>query len=328
MKKATLPSVLFGTLVFAAPTWAQQPAADPAPPPEKRPVSEQDLHDRIEKERASLEAREKRIGAELDALDRAALKDGDWAKEWAGTYYTGDGLGMNVSISVAPKGGLAYTWHGCLGLYDANHGDIVETFPDGLKVKLAIDPSASQYRYLSLRLYFVRWGDRRYLVPEAQMTKLVNNYNEGSFARDAMYSIPRKHEKDENVHRRTPTPPGKPVLPPEFDKLLITAPITLKVTRVAPNPEKPVTNGVKVLQVRVDLDGGSNRAVFRGMEIAYESGFTFGTIRIDTVNETTSSGVLTIFGGDNEKLNPPAVGTELKLPRPEPELPVEPPGKR
>ena len=84
----------------------------------------------------TVEARRKEIEKELKALDRTKLKADDWAKEWAGTYSTGDGLGMNVRIAVAPKSGITYTWHGCQGLYDANHGEIVEATKDCLTVRV------------------------------------------------------------------------------------------------------------------------------------------------------------------------------------------------
>jgi hypothetical protein len=44
--------------------------------------------------------------------------------EWAGEYYEGDGLGVNVSLILAPKSGYVFEWHGCLGLYDRNYGAV------------------------------------------------------------------------------------------------------------------------------------------------------------------------------------------------------------
>src|SRR4051812_843941 len=72
-----------------------------------------------EKEQAIVESLRKQIEVELETLDRATLNQGHWAKEWAGEYCCGDGLGMNVTIAIAPKTGVVYTWYGCLGLYDS-----------------------------------------------------------------------------------------------------------------------------------------------------------------------------------------------------------------
>ena len=45
---------------------------------------------------------------------------------WAGDYYYGDGLGVNVELTLAPDSGFVFTWNGCLGLYDQNYGDVAE----------------------------------------------------------------------------------------------------------------------------------------------------------------------------------------------------------
>src|SRR4029079_175087 len=61
-------------------------------------------------------AHQKRINQEIETLG---------AHPWAGVYYYGDGLGANITLTVAPAAGFLYTLHGCLGLYDFNHGPIV-----------------------------------------------------------------------------------------------------------------------------------------------------------------------------------------------------------
>ncbi len=180
-----------------------QPADPPAPKQTKIPGP--DLREVLAAVEAKLQDRERRIDAELAAMDRPSLADDDWAKEWAGSYYTGDGLGMNVTIKIAPKAGITYTWHGCMGLYDANHGDIVETFDGGVIVRLAIDTKISYFSFMSTKLYFVKWGERRYLVPEAQMLELVNNYNAGGYARKDLYSIPLR-----STGKCRGTPPPSP----------------------------------------------------------------------------------------------------------------------
>jgi hypothetical protein len=275
-------------------------------------------------EEPRIEERSKRIEQELKELgDRSQLKSDDWAKEWAGTYYTGDGLGMNAVIRIAPKGGVAYTWHGCMGLYDANHGDIVETFPDGLRVKLVIPPDLSTYEFMSERLYFVKWGDRRYLVPEAQMQKLVNNYNEGGFAREEMYSIPRRIV-GENWHARTPVPPGKPELPARYAKLLLGNPVTIKITAVKKHQPRTVTGPVKLAEFELDLDAGTDKGVFVGMEIPYRSGLSFGQVEVESAAEHTSKGRLRVFYGETGAPGEIKAGDTLRLGATEPEVPPEP----
>src|SRR5438477_12939061 len=64
---------------------------------------------------AASDMRTKKIQQEL-----GHLKD----HNWAGEYYFGDGLGVNVSLALAPESGFVFSWHGCLGLYDLNYGDV------------------------------------------------------------------------------------------------------------------------------------------------------------------------------------------------------------
>lgn len=45
---------------------------------------------------------------------------------WAGEYYEGDGMGMNVRFWLAPQAGCVATSSGCLGLYGANWGTVTE----------------------------------------------------------------------------------------------------------------------------------------------------------------------------------------------------------
>src|SRR6267143_4128952 len=58
------------------------------------------------KSEAASETKKKLINQELDILK---------AHPWAGKYYYGDGLGVNVHLSLAPKSGFVFTWNGCPG---------------------------------------------------------------------------------------------------------------------------------------------------------------------------------------------------------------------
>lgn len=54
----------------------------------------------------------------------AEIKSFDSAHPWAGHYYMGDGLGVNIELDVAPNAGAIVTWRGCLGRYGWNWGKI------------------------------------------------------------------------------------------------------------------------------------------------------------------------------------------------------------
>jgi hypothetical protein len=42
--------------------------------------------------------------------------------ELSGTYYSGDGLGRNVTIILSPDGTYSSDWQGCLGVYGESNG--------------------------------------------------------------------------------------------------------------------------------------------------------------------------------------------------------------
>ncbi len=55
------------------------------------------------------------IQAEIKSLGKHA---------WAGEYYEGDGLGVGISLALAPQAGYAFEWYGCGGVYDRNFGGV------------------------------------------------------------------------------------------------------------------------------------------------------------------------------------------------------------
>lgn len=56
---------------------------------------------------------------------------------WAGQYYRGDGLGVNIRLLVAPRGGALVTWRGCTGLYGWNWGPVT-TDADTLHIEFQL----------------------------------------------------------------------------------------------------------------------------------------------------------------------------------------------
>jgi hypothetical protein len=78
--------------------------------------------------------------------------------DWAGEHYYGDGLGVNVSLSLAPENGFVFTWNGCLGLYDLNYGSVA--FTNGtLKLQFKYPNNREGFEGIAPELLPVRWGD-------------------------------------------------------------------------------------------------------------------------------------------------------------------------
>lgn len=259
-----------------------------------------------------IEQRRRGIQAELQTLGAAQHVDAPMAlaPAWAGEYYVGDGLGMNVSIAAAPKAGIVYTWHGCLGLYDGNYGDITGEFDDdadgkfdGIIVKWTLNRTTG-YGYNDTKWYFVRWpgpdgaDGRRYLIPESKLIDVVNNYNEGGYARDGMYSAPLMWEKAkyDSPHQSREAPvAGVPQLPRKWAALLLRDPLSAKVTKViqgAPETRK----GVQLIEAHVWLDKGRAEGMFIGMRISIGEVCEYrGDIEITKVEEHSCEGTHRVF---------------------------------
>jgi hypothetical protein len=319
----TLPALL--VLAITATTHAQvrnpdlpaipDKSATPLPKPDparRSPMMVDDMGGDLHAEEQRIKDREQLIEIELKHLDRAALKDSDWAKEWAGDYYEGDGLGENVSVTLAPKAGIAFLNYGCLGLYGGDHGEIVEAFPDGLRLKLAFGDARNSF--LSERIYFVKWDTQRFLVPDWLMTRFINNYNQGGYARASMYGIPRL-TKDGQPRRMfgADAPQGRPELPPKFAKLLHTKPATLKVTKVSDPASQNVTGQVNARACTIEFQGGADQGVYVGQEFRFpkEIRAAAGFIRITAVTATTSTGEFTAFYSAGQKVEVPTVGVTI-----------------
>lgn len=243
------------------------------------------------------------------ALESARLKDDDWAKQWAGTYYTGDGLGMNVTITVSPKQGVSYVWTGCLGVYDENHGNIGEVLPDGLKLKLVSDESLSQYHFMSSRLYFVAWGERRYLVPEAQMVSLVNSLNHGTAIGQIMSDMPERYQENaKEVRDAHPDPPGHPVLPEKYTRMLLRTPLVQRITSVTPKAVEAAPAGT-LRRFTVTLTGGSNQSVSQGLNMRYRIGAAWANLIVWEVDTDSCTAELQL--GAEEATETPKVGDAI-----------------
>ena len=101
---------------------------------------------------------------------------------WAGEYLEGDGLGENVVLSLAPSAGIAATWHGCMGLYGSNEGEVEER-DDGSLLFHFNRPNGEiglpTPGTFPSKVRLVRWGARRYLLSDGQMMDFVNAMHRG-----------------------------------------------------------------------------------------------------------------------------------------------------
>ena len=204
-------------------------------------------------------ARIERIEAEIEQLRE---------HPWAGRYYYGDGLGVNVTLYAAPGAGLVYRWTGCLGLYDLNHGRVVYVRDGRMRVELEIDTALNvgwggARRYMSPELLVFRWGGRRYLVPECRAMELVNAINSGR-----RWSADRFPIRGAGPYRAgDERPAGLPRLPEPYVDYLLHEPVTARVTDVRELERVGESNGLAFLELTVSLDAGAERGLVEGMDV-------------------------------------------------------------
>lgn len=168
---------------------------------------------------AGFHAREAAVKAELAALTQR--------HPWAGRYYLGDGLGVNVLISLAPQSGAVATWHGCLGLYAAGYAPILPTDHGTLALKFAPAKEGPGLEFPH-EVRPVRWGDRHYLIATDKLAEFANAINSGLEPRGSSspgFFLLREGDQEKPVV-------GLPDLPAEYLAWIRTEPTEFRVDKV------------------------------------------------------------------------------------------------
>jgi len=239
---------------------------------------------------ANLAARKKQIQQELESL-----KD----DSWAGHYYYGNGLGVNVELNLAPRSGFAFTWNGCLGLYDMNYGDVVES---GGTIRLVpqLPNQRKPFEGIAPEFLPVIWGDRHYLIATNEVVKFANAINAGFEPRKGswgMFLLKRENESKLAT--------GSPVLPLEYSEYLLKYPVEAEISSIKNSIAKQSERLTTVV-----LNAGAAQGVKKGMEFylcAPSGRYAFATVT--AVNDSSSEAEISECC--DEKDSPPAVGWKL-----------------
>lgn len=242
----------------------------------------------------SAEQRAQIIKAEISSLGTHA---------WAGEYFEGDGLGENVSFMLAPESGYLFEWHGCLGLYDRNYGEVSDK--DGtITLTFTLPNEREGFEGIADAFIPVSWGQRKYLIPTDDIAGFCNDVNAGIEPRKSPFGHYLLRREDE-----TKEATGNPVLPEKYRAYLLPIPIEAIITSVGPPVTRPGTSDMKTVDMEVSVDKGLNAGVLAGMEfhVVHPDGVV-EWITVTSVDAQTSQGVMTQFGKDDPV---PAVGWRI-----------------
>jgi hypothetical protein len=218
---------------------------------------------------ANLAARKKQVQQELQLLK---------VDSWAGHYYYGDGLGVNVELSLAPKSGFAFTWNGSLGLYDMNYGDVVESSG---KIRLVpkLPNGHKPFEGIAQEFLPIVWGDRHYLIAADEVVKFANAVNAGFEPREGAWGTLLLRREDVSK-----SAVGSPSLPLQYSDCLLKHPIDAEIASIKNSQIKESERFTTVV-----LNVGVLQGVKKGMEFyLYVPAGLYASATVTDVNDTSS----------------------------------------
>jgi hypothetical protein len=252
-------------------------------------------------------------GLPADLLQRRAQIRAELAREdlpaWAGEYFRGDGEGENTTVWLAPSSGVAATWHGCLGLYGADHGPVQEDAEGALALGFAQSASADDaFGRFPASVQPLRWGERRYLMEPERIVDFVNAMHRGWEPRDERHGQFLLARGDESRAVE-----GLPALPSPWREAIRSTPLEARtlavelVPRVPParSPRPSLTAAMDAVEdycqqdYRVTIDRGRDDGLLPGLELhPAATNDAWETLRLQHVDARSAVGEVTVFGED------------------------------
>jgi hypothetical protein len=194
-------------------------------------------------------------------------------KDLNGTYYFGDGLGVNCTLELDPSGRFSFRWRGCLGEYDRNEGPI--RMQDGF---LRLEPECPNIREgfkgVATVLLPVRWSTRTYLIPREELPNFINEINQGGEPRDHVHG--RFFVRKEDWKAKAV---GLPDLPLKWKNMILPKAIEGKVLAIDAS--------------RFTISLGKEQGAWEGMILTAHIKATPGFCQLRVVSVSDSSCVAT-----------------------------------
>lgn len=251
---------------------------------------------------AKLSSRAKRRATALRLKILAEIKKGS-VPEWAGEYYAGDGLAVNMALVLAPASGYVFEWHGCLGLYDRNYGAVQWT-NNIVRLSFTFRNTRKGFQGIAPEFLPISWGPRRYFVPTDNIIGFCNEVNQGSEPRMAARGSFLLRKGDE---KKTVT--GWPNVPAEYRSCLFAKPIDASIVAIGSTTIRPSAAEWKFKDTLVTIDAGSAKGLRAGLElIVIRPENLVESVRLTKVEEHRAEGIVTQIG-ENE--SDPAPGWRL-----------------
>lgn len=224
--------------------------------------------------------------------------------DWAGEYYFGDGLGVNVDLALAPRNGFTFTWNGCLGLYDLNYGDI-SVANETITLNFTFPNQREGFQGIEPTLVPIRWGQRHYLIPVNKMLDFANAINSGTEPSD-LWGGRSGSFLLKNGDEKNPVE-GRPNMPAEYLAYLLEKPVEATITSVG---DSHVTESWRY--TAVTLNAGTVDGLKKGMEMhVFSPSRTYATATIIGVAEHVADAMLEQFHTSDDPSAPPAPSWKL-----------------
>lgn len=215
------------------------------------------------------------------------------AHPWAGAYLAGDGLGVNTYLTLAPKSGYVFEWHGCLGLYDRNYGPIQVT-NNTVTLSFNFQNKRKGFEGIAPKLVQIQWGARSYLVPADDIIGFCNRVNQGWEPRTSHGGFYLLRQGDEKLNMT-----DLPNVPAEYRAYLLHQPIEAKIIAVGKYTTRPSIASWKFKDTPVTLDAGSIEGLKTGMELVItDENAHARDVKITKVAHHSSEGIVTDIGED------------------------------
>ena len=203
----------------------------------------------------------------------------------AGTYYQGDGTGVNLHLTINKDNTFNFRWTGCLGEYDKNLGKW-KIEGDVLVLEPELAHEQKGFKGMDVRFIPVPWGERMYLVEENSVPCFAANVRKGG-PKTSLDDIHGSDYIQVDPEKYEPKPKsGQPVLPERYRLFYEKGPIEAKIIDLLPDGT-------------VILDKGKNHGLRTGLVLTKWWG---NDIDLVEVNQTTSIGRPLYYWNSDEKV--------------------------